>query len=688
MSRVDLSDFLDAYLGEVDEHLVTSNAQLLELERALRAGEPTLRPVRELFRALHTIKGLSAMVGVEPVVTIAHRLETALRNADRAGGRLPEGAIDAMLQGVAAIEQRVKALAAGKPVTVPPASLLVALDTLEEPAPAPRAASTPSLTIEPAVDAKLAAFERDVLARGIASGRRAVCAWFTPSPERSAAGANINTIRERLAAIGEIVKVVPIAAPRTEDAPAGLRFALLALTRASDPDVASSLGIDESAVDAIAEAAEPAPEPLQPAMRDVPPPIEQEEQDTDDAFRRGMVRVDVAKLDDTLERLSQLVISRATLAREIAVLAERGIDVRGLAMVLREQSRQLRDLRTSILAVRMVPVTEVLERVPLILRGLRRTTGKKVHLELDTGRAELDKAVAERLFPAIVHLVRNAVDHAIESPEDRQRAGKPEEGQLRITCGARGNGQLELVIEDDGRGIDAEALARRADREVPASDAALLQLLCRPGLSTRDEISTTSGRGMGMDIVRRIVVEQLGGELLVTSAAGHGTRFTLRVPLTLSIVDALTFECGSQRFVVPMSTIDEILEIDPAEIATPPGAGSSTPIRMIHRRGEAVALVRLDRALGMLGEGSPRPKALVIRRDGEAVAFAVDRMLGQQEVVVRPLEDPLCRTPGIAGATDLGDGRPTLVVDLLALGAKVAVDRRSGVGVPLEGLAS
>ncbi|MDQ3032291.1 MAG: chemotaxis protein CheA [Myxococcota bacterium] len=670
MSRVDLSEFLDAYLGEVDEHLATSNAQLLALEAAIRAGEPTLRSVRELFRALHTIKGLSAMVGVEPVVAIAHRLETSLRIADRAGGRLPEGAIDVMLQAVAAIEQRVKALAAGKPVLAPPPLLLSALDALEEPAAPVRREAAPSLAIDPAVDAKLAAFERDVLSCGIASGRRAVCAWFTPSPERSASGANINTVRERLAALGEIVKVVPIAAPRSEEAPAGLRFALLALTRADDAEIATSLGIDASAVQTIAAPSE-SQSPPEETRDEIVPPIEDEERDPEDAYRRGMVRVDVAKLDETLERLSQLVISRATLAREIAALAEREVDVRGLSLVLREQSRQLRDLRTAILAVRMVPVTDVLERVPLILRGLRRTTGKTVRLALDAGRAELDKAVAERLFPAIVHLVRNAVDHAIEAPEERRLAGKPEEGQLRITCRARGNGQLELVIEDDGRGIDVEALARRGDRDVPASDAALMLLLCRPGLSTRDEISTTSGRGMGMDIVRRIVVEQLAGELLVSTTPGQGTRFTLRVPLSLSIIDALTFECAAERFVVPMSTIEEILELDPTEIATPPGARTGVAVRMIQRRGEAIALVRLDRALGLRGDDPLRPKALVVRRDGDPIAFAVDRMLGQQEVVVRPLEDPLCRAPGITGATDLGDGRPTLVLDLLALGAQI-----------------
>ncbi len=671
MSRVDLSDFLSAYLSEVDEHLATSNAQVLKLEAAVRAGEPTLRPIRELFRALHTIKGLSSMVGVEPVVSIAHRLETALKRADRAGGRLPDGAIDTMLQGLRAIEQRVKALAESKSITEPSSSLLQALEALEPPEVVVAPPTVPALTIQPALDAKLASFERDVLARGVAAGRRALALWFVPSPERAAAGVTITTVRERLAALGEIVKVVPVSAPRGVDAPAGLLFALLVLTDQAAGDVARALGLDPTAVDLIAEPQAGPPAPPSEMIEPLPP--DDDEIVGEDALRRGVLRVDVSKLDHALDRLAQFVSGRSKLAREVALLAERGVDVRSLTAALREQSRQVRDLRGAVLAIRMVPVAELLERVPLIVRGLRRTTGKAVRLELDAGRAELDKAVSERLFPAIVHLVRNAVDHAIEPPEERRRLGKPEEGLLRITCFTRGNAQLELVVEDDGRGIDGADLARRAGQEPPATDAALLALLCRPGLSSREEVSTTSGRGMGMDIVRRIVVGELGGDLEVATTRGHGTRFSMRVPLTLSIIDALTFECREQTFVAPMSVIEEIIMVDGSTISHPPLDGRRrSDFGMIERRGEAMALVDLGRVFGLPGAAHAEPKALIVRCAGEPVAFSIDRTLGQQEVVVRPLADPLCRAPGVAGATDLGDGRPTLVVDLLALGAHVA----------------
>lgn len=670
MSRVDLTEFLDAYLGEADELLASANAQLLAIEPLRRRQESTARQVRELFRALHTIKGLSAMVGVEPIVAIAHRMEGALRSADRAGGTLPPGAVDLLFQGVQAIEQRVAALAAGRPVADAPPALLLAIERID----ASQAVSPPAdeqpLALDPAIEAKLAPFDREALARGVREGRRAISARFTPSPGLAAAGITITTVRERISTVAEIVKVLPIALPASTTAPAGLAFVVLALTAVPDPVIAATIGVDPSAVTSLAE-------PLPAAPAELEDLIDEESAiDDDPGTGRNHVRVGVARLDEALEGLSALIVGRATLAREVARLGALDVDVRGLTAILRDQQRQVRTLRAAILGLRMVPVSDVLKRVPLILRGLRKSRDKSVRLEIDSGRSELDKGVAERIFPAIVHLVRNAADHGIETANVREHAGKPREGLIRIECRARGNGQLELRVSDDGRGVDAVQVAARAGAPVPTTDAGLLQLLCRPGLSTRDEVSATSGRGMGMDIVRKSVVEQLGGELLLETRVGHGTTFLLRVPLTISIVDAFMFECGAQRFVVPLSTIDEIVEVDAASVVRPPDRRDvgGAPVGMISRRGEMVPLVRLDTLFGL----APSPgeqtgtRALIVRREGEVLAFAVDRLIGQQEIVVRPLEDPLLLVPGISGATDLGDGRPTLVVDLFALNARVA----------------
>ena len=669
----DLKEFIAAYLVEAEEHLTVANTQLLAIESAQRGGETNPRAVRETFRSLHTIKGLSAMVGVEPVVAIAHRMENFLRDSDRSGGALPQTAIDALLRGVRAIEQRVAALSRGDSAAPPSDELLAALDSLGLTAAPVARPPAVVLDLEPTMLAKLAPFEVDQLLRGIAAGQRALRAEFSPSPERAAQGLTINSVRERMAKVADIVRVLPRAMPVSADAPGGLCFVLLLLTRASDEVIAEAVGLANDSLHSIARDA-----PEAAAAAELLPPAEASLDGAEDAplethSRRGVVRVDVSRLDDAMEGLSALIVTRYRLARAISGLTERGVNTRELSEIMTDNARQLRDLRAAIVRVRMVPVSELLERIPLLVRGLRRATNRSVRLELEGGSAELDKSVSERLFPVIVHLVRNAVDHAIETPDERLRRGKPEEGLLRITCSARSNTRLEITVTDDGRGIDRAAVAKKAGRVAPNDDAGLLDLLCIPGLSTRDIVTTTSGRGMGMEIVKRTIVDELGGELEVRSQFGQGTTFTLRVPLTISIVDAFSFECGEQRFVVPVAMVDEIIEVDTnALVQVPANDDSSLSVDIISRRGVALPMIQLAQVFRLPTNRKGPGKAIVVRRAGAPVAFAVDRMLGQQEVVIRPINDALVRAPGVSGATDLGDGRPTLVLDLVALCASLS----------------
>ncbi|TMQ21137.1 MAG: hypothetical protein E6J91_03075 [Deltaproteobacteria bacterium] len=234
-----------------------------------------------------------------------------------------------------------------------------------------------------------------------------------------------------------------------------------------------------------------------------------------------------------------------------------------------------------------------------------------------------------------------------------------------------GGNRLELVVQDDGRGIDRRAIARRAGRAVD-DDAALLEVLTSSGFSTRDVVTRTSGRGLGLDIVRQIAAGDLGGELAVSTTPGAGTAFTLRVPLTIAVVEVFSFLCGRQVLVTPVSSVEEIFELRPGQDVLPPVAsGASSPVRVAERRGEAIALRSLGTLLA-IDDGAGARKAIVIRRQGALVGFTVDRMLGRHEVVVRPVDDVLLKVPGIAGSTDLGDGRPTLVLDLCALSARPA----------------
>lgn len=663
-----LQQFVSAYAVEAEEHLETATTQLLSVENALRSGGANLKGVREAFRALHTIKGLSAMVGVEQVVAVAHRMEAVLRAHDRQATKLPLESVDVLFTGLKAMRTQIDAFASGEPVPSASPELLRSLDALDIEHGADLT-ELPPLNLDVTLAAKLGVLEQEQLREGLNQGRRALRVDFTPTAEKSSRGVTITQVREATQKLAEIVKVFPISNPGTPGS--GLAFTLVLLTSATDAEIAAAASADPDSIHVLAQA--PARlAPASPAAPDQMPGAEEDlELSAPRAPQRGVVRVDVSRLDDTVEGLSALIVTRFRLARAVKSLRERGVDTRELEEIVNDNGRQLKNLRSAILRVRMVPVAEVLDRIPLIVRSLRRSIDRKIRLELEPGGAELDKAVAERVFPALVHLIRNAVDHAIETPDERVRRGKPEDGLVRIECTASSNRWLELRVIDDGRGIDAEAVARKARAAVPASDDALLALICRSGLSTRDVATTVSGRGMGMEIVQRILTEQLGGELGLHTEIGKGTTFTLKVPLSISVIDAFSFLCGGQRFVTPVGTIEEIVEVEQATLVGGPQLASGAAVKLVRHRGKVVPLLSLAEVFEM-DEASTDKTALIVRRGADAVAFGIDRMLGQQEVVVRPLSDELVRVPGVSGATDLGDGRPTLVLDLFALGTRLS----------------
>ena len=682
--RIELDTFLSAYLSEAEEHLAAATEKALAIEGALKGGASNGRAVRDLYRILHTVKGLSAMVGVEPIVAIAHRLESILRAADRGVAALTLPALELIFEALRAIEHRLRALEQGKAVLAMPPSLLARLDAHDvRGAPAtPGSAREVVFDLDPSIDAKLAGFERDQLLKGHAEGRRALRAEFVPSPRKAAEGLTINSVRDRVGSLAEIVKVVPVAVASTEMAPGGLSFLFLLLTSAEDLEIAAAAGCDLGAVRSLIAGtmgplAVPDADDADQTGADGAALDPAGEIETPELHARSVLRVDVVRVDDAMDRLSALIVTRSRLARAVGALEGHSVAIRELQTIVQENARQLRDLRGALLRIRMVPFSEVLSRLPLILRGIRRTSGKEVRLETRAADAELDKAVAERIFPALVHLVRNAVDHGIGPREERLRQGKKAEGTVSIICSARSNRYLAIEVVDDGRGVDREALARSMGSEVPAGDVGLLEAMCRPGLSTRTEATTTSGRGMGMDIVRKIVVEQLGGDLSVHSRPGEGTTFTLQIPLTVSILDAFTVQCGQQRFTVPVAIVEEIVELDHRKVIRGPGRKGEERTALIERRGETIPLVDLARVLGLNRDSPEGPRqALVVRRGVEPVAFALDRVITQQETVVRPLVDPLVQAPGIAGSTDLGDGQPTLVLDLVAM--VVALGRPRG----------
>lgn len=669
--RLDVGEFIAGYLAEAEEHLGAARGRLLTIDEALRKGESSPKAVRELFRSLHTLKGLSAMVGAEPIVDIAHELETILRVADKRGGKLPANAVDEVLKGLRAIEERVASLGRGETVAPAPKELIDALAGLELESKPDRPSGQLALPAD--LLARLSLAEQEQLLQALARGRRAVRADFLPSQTLAARDVNITSVRERLGKLGDIVKVIPRSASSREGRAGSVAFVLLVVTDATN--------------EAIAEAAATSPEEiadiaLLPGSGDLSDELLAPDAPDDgggEPSRERFVRVEISRLDDALEGLSALVVTRSRLERAIAELGAGRGSVRELRNILGENGRRLKALRGAIMRARMVPVADVLDRAPLLVRALSRSSRKLVRLTIDGGNSELDKAVGDRLFPAIIHLLRNAVDHAIETPAERRALGKPEEGQIRVSCGDRSASQLRLVVSDDGRGIDGARVAAQAHSPVPEDDAALLALITRPGLSTIEKATHTSGRGLGMDIVKRIVVDELGGELKLSTRPGAGTDFTVVVPLSVTILDVFSFVTGGRTFVVPVGTIEDLAEVAPEMVTRPPGGGADGGARLLNHRGAVLPLFNLASLLGCPATVAERPKAIIVRRDAERFAFQVDRMLGQQEVVVRPVRDPLVNVRGVAGSTDLGDGQPTLVLDLASLMERSTPAARGGL---------
>lgn len=666
---MDLKDFIAGFILEAEEHLHSVNRNLVATSEALKEARPEPRAVRELFRSLHTIKGLASMVGADPIVDLSHEMEGILRTADRSGGRISEHALNLLLQGTHAIEERVVVLSKTGITSIPPAPqpLIEALALAQDEK--ARADTRPEAKVSLPDDIlkSLSAADREQIVQAKVTGRRAVLIEFQPSPERASRGLNITAVRERLAKLGDLVKVVPRSSP---GAPTGIGFSLLHVTQADNPTLAEAAGVaPETIADVLVTEGAPVAERVPEAAS-----AEQVSEDwapTD----HSSIRVDIRRLDEALEQLSALVVTRSKLARAAADLASRGVDIRELNTVIAENSRQLKRLRAAITEARMVPLSELLQRLPLVARGLTRDSDKSVDVRIQAGSAEVDKSVADKVFPAIVHLVRNAVDHAIEPRDERKRAKKSESATLSIVCDDSSGMNLIVTVTDDGRGIDREAVARKSGRPVARNDEDLLQQICAPGMSTREDVTHTSGRGMGMEIVKR-TVETLGGALSLSTTEGKGTTFTLKVPVSVTIVDVLSFVSGDQTFVAPVSMVDEIIEVNPSLVVKAPAPYARGPEpRLIQRRGEAIPFFALDALLGQRaerGETLTPSKALIVHQGRGAFALGVDRMLGQQEVVVRPLDDTLVRVIGMAGATDLGDGRPTLVLDLAGLGMAIS----------------
>lgn len=656
---MDLNKYAALFLAESREHLTTCNRLLLEWER--EPGSPDA--VAGLFRAIHSLKGMAATMGYGRLADLAHRTEHLL-DAIR-GGRAPAGAgvVDLLLKSVDALERGVDEAAAGADAGFDPGDVPAALEAAASvvlPAPIPVAVKKgaakkgkKAAAVEPGPVAPAPVSTPIHLSEFGDEGGRVVRVEIRQ--DAPLLGARAHLALRRAEQLGPVTGVMPPATAFDAqgfdgrftfrlDAPLGESQIVAAIEAAGE---IASVAVD---ADAVQTAEWRIPTATTPATAAVP------------SARSGQIRVDRRRLDALMSQVGELVVARNRLL-ELAQ-QDPGGELEALGARI---SRLVSDLQAEIIEARMTPVWQVFDRFPRAVRDLARQLGKQVRFEMEGEGIELDRAILDELGDPLLHLLRNAVDHGLESPEERQRSGKPSEGKLVLSA-ARERSTVAIRIQDDGRGIDRRAILAKAKREALVgpevevlSDDLLLKVLGRPGFSTAERVSSVSGRGVGIDVVLTKVRAQ-GGAVEISSTPGRGTTFTLRLPLTLAILRVLTARVGTERYLLPLSYVAETVEFDTQPATEVKGREA------IVLRDRVIPTVHLRALLGVDGGViPPRRPGLVLEVGDRRSAVVVDALMGQQEVVVEPFDAPIGTAPLFSGATILADGTPALILDAAAL---------------------
>jgi two-component system, chemotaxis family, sensor kinase CheA len=628
--------FLDDYFAECDEHVTAVRRHLLALDHQIATDRIDMALLDELFRSFHTIKGISGMVGFREEEQLAHRVEDTLRAVRQGSLSLNVEVIDGLIESVTFLERRLAARRSTASHDALPAEAFPDEDASTD-LPTASAEDTPAT-------APLHTFSIE----------------FTPTVALSERGININSLRAKIQEIGEIVKSTPRVKGKGE---ISFQFRVRTKMALADLPEWNSEGLITVPDDHI---------PI-----DLPRPAAK-------VGSSNVVRVDLARLDELIRTMGEMTANHSRLKGQIKQARQSlpSAEWRAMFDSTQTMARQLRDLRDGILRVRMVQVGEIFDRMQFVVRDMARESGKRVLVDVVGQETEIDKFLIERLMDPLLHLVRNAVSHGLERPDERIAAGKSAEGHLTLRATTSGE-NVSIEIVDDGRGIDVDRVAERAYATgllasgVPLTEERLLEVICYPGFSTRTEADRESGRGVGMDVVKS-TVEALTGTVTLSTHRGQGSRFCIELPLTLAMTDALIVAVRGQTYAVPQSTIREVLEVEPSAVR------ALERNEIVAHRGGALPLLRLSQFFKLPDQKPSRDgrfHVFVTGTGSNALGIAVDRIVGHQEIVVRSIGDPLVEVPGIAGATDLGDEKVVLIIDVPALRRSALQERVISAGI-------
>ncbi|MCF7618851.1 chemotaxis protein CheA [Bacillus sonorensis] len=679
---MDMNQYLDVFIEESKEHLQTCNEKLLELEK----NPSDLQLVHDIFRAAHTLKGMSATMGFEDMAHLTHSLENVLDAIRNEEMTITSEWMDVMFEALDDLEAIVLSIIEGGDGKRDVSEVCAKLDVTganKETAAAAEAPEAASSKSKWSYDE----FQRTVIAEAEEQGFNCYEISVSLKDDCLLKGVRVYMVFEQLNEIGEVVKTIPeTEVLESEDFDS--EFVICFLSKHDKQEIFNKVnGVSEiekvevtelkidiapSENEKPAEEKEAAPKETEKKPEKPEKPAKQPKQSNGKkepakpAAGGGTktIRVNIDRLDSLMNLFEELVIDRGRL-EQIAKELDHG----ELTETVERMTRISGDLQSIILNMRMVPVETVFNRFPRMVRQLTKELNKKIELTIFGAETELDRTVIDEIGDPLVHLLRNSLDHGIEAPEVRVKNGKPETGQVTLKAYHSGN-HVFIEVEDDGAGINRKKVLEKAlERNVITErDAETIEdheidaLIFAPGFSTADQISDISGRGVGLDVVKS-KLESLGGSVSITSTEGKGSLFSIQLPLTLSIISVLLVKLEKETFAIPISSIIETAVIDKKDILF------THDREVIDFRGHIVPVVYLKEQFNVEDSADDLDQlhAIVVKKGDKLTAFVVDSFIGQQEVVLKSLGDYLTNVFAISGATILGDGQVALIIDCNAL---------------------
>ena len=676
------NQYMDMFLDESHEHLQSLNEGLLRLEENMEE----IDAVNDIFRNAHTLKGMSATMGFAKIAELTHEMEDVLDLVRKSQLKLNEDIIDTLFKCLDSLEQMVDSVGNGEAEDVVDVSDLVAkLSSISKGTPAPAAApaaAAPAGAVAPTggadgTDLELDDIDLDVMKKAKEAGMNMFHVKVTLMETCVLKAARSVMVMHALDEIGDVIKSIP-PAEDLEQEKFERSFDVLVATSSDAEAVQNAVDtvseIEDIAVsavdpDKIGKEAAPAPAAAPAAAVPAAKPAAKKEKGKPAAapakkqHQSQSVRVDIEKLDTLMNLMGELVINKVRLEQigQTHRLAD-------LMETLEQMDRVTGDLQNIVMKVRMVPVSAVFNRFPRMVRDVSKELGKEINLTIEGEETELDRTVIDEIGDPIMHLLRNSLDHGVESPDKREAKGKPRTGEVGLIARHEGN-NVVIMITDDGAGIDADKIRKKAVEKGMISqseadsldDADAVRLIFLPGFSTAEKITDISGRGVGMDVVRS-KIEALSGHVDVETHIDEGSVFKIKLPLTLAIIQAMLVRVQEEMYAIPLTSIDSTINIEPSDIQTVQNK------EVIVLRGEIIPIIRMEEALQVPHTKDSDEHFVVVVHAGEAKAgIVVDNLIGQQEIVIKTLGNLFAGLKLFGGATVLGDGRVALILDVATM---------------------